>query len=410
MIAAISQLMEDRELDLLWVSGASQECPEVYYLTAGVSLTAAWILIRPGKRPLLVHGPMERESAAASGCATIDFSALGREEIARGQNDPLAVTLEMFVRLTEREALSGRMAMHGLADPGESHHLLRAIQQRLPQIKVVRDVPPVMETARATKDRAELEAMRSVASDTLACIQTVFDTIRACHEQDGEVVDESGEPLTVGRVKSLLRSSMAGRNLLETHETILGQGYEAGIPHASSADSQPLKTGVATVFDVFPCRGGGGYFFDITRSFTIGSPDAEFEKLYHQVDEVQQLALEHAADGVHGSELQTLTCEAFERQGHPSVLSNSVTRSGYVHSLGHGIGLEVHEAPSLRLQDNPDERSRLRRGSVFTLEPGLYYPERGLGVRIEDVVYITEDGSAEVLAPFVKFSVLELEG
>ncbi len=410
MIAAISQLMKDRKLDLLWISGASHECPEVYYLTSGVSLTAAWILLRPGKQPLLVHGPMEREAAEASGCATIDFSALDREEIARRENDPLTVSLEMFVRLAEREALKGRMAMHGLADPGETHHLLKAIEKRLPQIEVVRDVPPVMESSRATKDSTELDALRSVAADSLACIQTVFDTIRACHEQDGMVVDESGKPLTVGRTKALLRSKMAGRNLLETHETILGQGREAGIPHASSDNDEPLQTGVATVFDVFPCRGGGGYFFDITRSFTIGRADPEFEKLYKLVYEVQQRTLERAGAGVHGSELQKLACDMFEQGGHATVLGTPATRSGYVHSLGHGVGLEVHEAPFLRLQEKPDERNRLTTGSVFTIEPGLYYPQRGQGVRIEDVVYITESGTAEILAPFVKFSVLELEG
>ncbi len=410
MIAAISKLMAEQELDLLWISGASHECPEVYYLTGGVPLTAAWLLVRPGKRPLLVHGQMEREAAAASGCTTIDFSALGREQIARGENDPLAVSLAMFVRLAEREGFSGRMAMHGLADPGEAYHLLKAIKQRLPQLRVVRDMPPVMETSRATKDSAELKAMRSVASDSQACIQRVFDTIRACHDSAGVVVNSGGEPLTVGRVKALLRSSMAERNLLETHETILGQGREAGIPHASGADGEPLRTGVATVFDVFPCRSGGGYFFDITRSFTIGRTDPGFEKLYSQVYDVQQRAIERAAAGVHASELQRLACETFESSGHPTVLGNPGTTSGYVHSLGHGIGLEVHEAPFLRLQDTPDERNRLNPGSVFTVEPGLYYPERGQGVRIEDVVYITESGSAEVLAPFAKFSVLELEG
>ncbi|MBW7998258.1 MAG: aminopeptidase P family protein [Candidatus Glassbacteria bacterium] len=407
---AIGELMDRRDVELLWVTGASHECSEVYYLTGGVSLTAAWILVRPGQQSLLVHGPMEREAAAASGLATLDFSALGREEIARSENDPMAVRLELFIRLAEREGLSGRMAVHGLSDPGEAHQLLRLIEQRLPQIHVVRDIPPVLETARATKDDCELEKMRSVASDALVCLGETFDIIRACRDREGIVVDADGEPLTAGRIKACLRSSMAARNLLETHETILGQGREAGIPHASSDSALPLKTGTATVLDVFPCRGGGGYFFDITRSFTIGRPDPEFEKLYAQVDEVQQAAVEKAGAGVHGSQLQALACDMFENNGHPTIRSHPDTTSGYAHSLGHGIGLEVHEAPFLRLQDNPDERNSLEEGSVFTIEPGLYYPGRGQGVRIEDVVYITGDGSAEILAPFDKFSVLELEG
>ena len=109
----ISRLMNERGLDVLWVSGASHDCPEVYYLCGGVSLTAAWIIVRADGRSLLVHGAMEREAAAASGLDTVDFSALGRERIAQKENDPLAVSLEMFIRLAERENLSGRLAVHG---------------------------------------------------------------------------------------------------------------------------------------------------------------------------------------------------------------------------------------------------------------------------------------------------------
>lgn len=406
----ISKLMESRDVDLLWITGASHECPEIYYLTGGASLTAAWVLLRPGEQPLLIHGAMERDAAAASGLATMDFGQLGREEIARRENDPMTVRLEMFVRLAERQSLKGRIAIHGLADPGEAHHLLKTIEQRLPQIHIIRDMPPVLESARATKDNVELEMMRSVAHDSLICIAQLIDIIRAGREQDGVVVDPDGEPLTVGRVKAELRAAMAKRNLLETHETILGQGREAGIPHASTDDDQPLRTGAATVLDVFPCRGGGGYFFDITRSFTIGRKNQEFEKLYSQVLEVQQRAIDKAGAGVHGSELQNLACGMFEDSGHPTVRSHASTTTGYVHSLGHGIGLEVHEAPFLRLQDKPDERNRLSEGSVFTVEPGLYYPEQNQGVRIEDVVFIDSTGKAEILAPFDKFSMVKLEG
>lgn len=284
------------------------------------------------------------------------------------------------------------------------------IEQRLPQIQVVRDRPPIFESARATKDKSELEIMRGVANDTVDCLQQIFSGLRDCRERDGIVIDPEGEVVTVGRVKSELRSCLAAHNLRELHETILGQGREAGIPHASNHDDTPLRTGVATVFDIFPSRGGGGYFFDITRSFTIGHADQEFEKLYSCVYDAQLAAIAEARVGMHGSELQKLACDHFEDAGHPTVRTDPDTTSGYVHSLGHGIGLEVHEAPFLRLQEVPDERNRLFEGSVFTIEPGLYYPERGLGVRLEDVVFLNSEGRAEILAEFPKFNVLELKG
>ncbi len=84
--------------------------------------------------------------------------------------------------------------------------------------------------------------------------------------------------------------------------------------------------------------------------------------------------------------------------GHPTVLSDPQTERGYVHSLGHGVGLDVHEAPYLsNAESNRDE---LQPGAVFTLEPGLYYPDRKMGVRLENTLWMRPDGTAAVVAPY----------
>ena len=114
----ISRLLAERGVDVLWVTGATCESPEAYYLTGGVSLTAAWLIIRPEREALLCYSTMEREAARSSGLPILDFQELGREELSRKYNDPLEVTCEIFSRLAERENLSGRLAIHGVADPG----------------------------------------------------------------------------------------------------------------------------------------------------------------------------------------------------------------------------------------------------------------------------------------------------
>lgn len=410
MRSEISRLLGEQNLDMLWVTGATHDCPEAYYLTSGVSLTSAWIILRPDSQPLLCHGPMEREAAAASGLRTLDFNELGAEKLSQEHNDPITVRLEMFARLAERENLAGRLAVHGVADPGEFHFLLENLNQRLPQLKLVRDIPPVLETARATKDSEELQEMKRVAQATLEAMSEALDLIRKSHAEGDQVIDSSGAAVRVGAVKSCLTTTLARKGLQEPYETILSIGREAGIPHASNPDETVLTVGKTIVFDVFPCRKGGGYFFDITRSFLIGNPADEALRLYEEVLAAQEKAIGEARAGVHGSELQELVCDYFETLGHPTIRSKPGTTEGYVHSLGHGIGLEVHEHPYLRLQQTPDESNCLKTGSVFSIEPGLYYPERGMGVRIEDVVYINESGRAEILAPFEKFPVLELEG
>jgi len=97
------------------------------------------------------------------------------------------------------------------------------------------------------------------------------------------------------------------------------------------------------------------------------------------------------------SQYQDRTCELFAEMGHPTIKSNPQTQEGYVHSLGHGVGLYIHEYPRISSNFKDD---RLSPGSVVTIEPGLYYPERGMGVRLEDTVWMRPDGEIEVLVPY----------
>jgi Xaa-Pro aminopeptidase len=102
--------------------------------------------------------------------------------------------------------------------------------------------------------------------------------------------------------------------------------------------------------------------------------------------------MERVRPGASTRDLQSETCAFFEARGHGTIRQDPTATSGYVHSLGHGIGLDVHERPHFpTFRSGPD--TRLEPGMVITIEPGLYYPERGLGVRIEDTVVVTETGA-----------------
>jgi len=95
---------------------------------------------------------------------------------------------------------------------------------------------------------------------------------------------------------------------------------------------------------------------------------------------------------------QIATCDLFEGMGHPSVRSHKNTFDGYNHSIGHGLGLRVHEKPWFG--EKADGSDRLVPGAIFTIEPGLYYPDKGMGVRIEDTYCVTQQGKIEKMAEF----------
>ncbi|MGW8249418.1 MAG: M24 family metallopeptidase [Anaerolineales bacterium] len=156
-----------------------------------------------------------------------------------------------------------------------------------------------------------------------------------------------------------------------------------------------------------PLRAGGGYYYDFTRTWCLGYASDDAYALYSDVLAVYQQVLGELEEGGSCTFYQRRTCELFEQRGHATILKNPQTENGYVHSLGHGLGLHVHERPAFQSHANPPDK--LLPGSVVTIEPGLYYPERGMGVRLEDTVWVNPAGGIEILAQYPLDLVLPLK-
>jgi len=125
------------------------------------------------------------------------------------------------------------------------------------------------------------------------------------------------------------------------------------------------------------------------------------------VMEAFDVAVEAFGVGKHTHLMQEAVQYYLERKQHPTARSHPGTTEGYVHGLGHGLGLQVHESPSINHTNKTD---KFEVGNVITIEPGLYYPDRGYGIRIEDTFYISEQGELISLTPFRKDLILPLQG
>jgi Xaa-Pro aminopeptidase len=227
------------------------------------------------------------------------------------------------------------------------------------------------------------------------------------HNVKNEVlVDRSGEVLTIGAVKRRINTWLSMRGADNPHGCIFAIGRDAGVPHSSGTDDDPVAVGKSIIFDIYPTEASGGYYFDFTRTWCVGYAPDDVLAAYQDVHDVYNGVLETLEMDTLFRKYQIMACEMFAERGHATIMSDSKTEEGYVHSLGHGLGLDVHEAPhSIHLESNQD---RLRPGSVITIEPGLYYPDRDYGVRIEDTIWIRPDGKMEILADFPKDLVLEI--
>jgi Xaa-Pro aminopeptidase len=221
------------------------------------------------------------------------------------------------------------------------------------------------------------------------------------------LLKEDGTPLTIGEVKSRIDLWLAELGAENPEGTIFAIGRDAGVPHSIGKSTDLLRLGQTIVFDIFPCEAGGGYYYDFTRTWSLGYATPEAQKLYDEVKDVFDKVQENLDLNASFKHYNQLVCEEFEKYGHQTPRNSKAPVEGYVHSVGHGVGLNIHERPFSGLTATDD--NILKPGVVITSEPGLYYPEKGMGVRIEDTLWVRPDGKIEILAMYPYDFVLKMK-
>jgi Xaa-Pro aminopeptidase len=403
----MDQLMEERGVDAVLVAGRLYGNPAMYYMTNGAGLTSAYVVKKRGEAPVLLCSPIEREEAAASGLAVVNMSRYDLLGILRETDDRLAASVELYRRIFADQEVSGRVGFYGLADRGSAWLALNALDTQLEDVEVFgENDPTLIDLARATKDSSEAERVREVGRRICGIVARTVEFLQSHRVKDGVLIQGDGKPLTIGCVHDEIYRLIAEQRLEDPEGFVFSIGRDAGIPHNKGRAEDVIELGKTIVFDIFPCETGGGYFFDLTRTFCLGYAPPEVEKAYQEVAECVEKLVEAYEVGVEARHYQQMTCEFFEDRGHPTVASDTQTEVGYVHSVGHGLGLAVHEEPFFA--DVPSNTDALKPGHIFTCEPGLYYPDRGFGIRIEDVMWIDPEGSVHNLTDFPKDLVIEV--
>jgi Xaa-Pro aminopeptidase len=405
MKSDIDAIMQANDIDVLLVVGPAQHNPAMVYLTGGGHLTNADLIKKRGEPAVLFHASMERDEAARAadkmGLVTRSYANYPYTDLLKEMNgDRVAASALRYRRIfADLGITSGRIALYGQTDLRVMFPVMYELQRQMPEITLVGDIADkVLGTAMATKDDSEIERMRKMGSITTGVVGQVADYLCGQKVRGDVLLRPDGEPLTIGHVKGLINLWLAERGAENPEGTIFANGRDAGVPHSSGTASEVLRLGQTIVFDIFPCEAGGGYYYDFTRTWCLGYAPDEVQKVYDDVLSVFNTIMSELQVGTHYGHYQQRTCKLFEALGHPTIASNPETEEGYVHSLGHGLGLHVHERPFSGTSALPEDR--LIPGVVMTIEPGLYYPSRGMGVRLEDSVWVRPDGQFETLAEF----------
>jgi len=340
-------------------------------------------------KPLLLTSLLDVENAKEGRVRRVHtFADYGFEKLLLEHGQAEAYPRLIHAVLTQL-GVEGKVTIAGRNDLAWGTHLVNRL--RTLGVDVFGESSPtVLEVARATKSADELHEIRAVGNKTSRIVHRVLDTLVSMKRKRGRLF-LGGEVATVGNVKRFISMQLAIEGLTAPEGTIFAIGPSSADPHNSGIPSAEIKERKLIVFDIFP-QSESGYWFDLTRTFVIGSADKQARTFFDVVLGAQEAVLTTLRNGLRGQSAMSEACDVIERHGFRTVRDiydgkAKKISSGFIHSLGHGVGLTIGERPYLSLQ-NPDP---LKTGNVVTVEPGVYLPKFG-GVRIEDTVHITRDG------------------
>lgn len=248
---------------------------------------------------------------------------------------------------------------------------------------------------RAIKTKAEKEAIRRSLKGTERAIGEAIATLRRSQIK-GRKLYLRGKLLTSERLRQVIHERLMQEGLTGKH-TIVAGGAQAADPHCTGFG--PLRAHEAIVLDVFPRSDTTGYHADITRTVVAGRAPEIIRKMHHAVQAAQAAGIQKIRAGIDASRVHAAVCKTLVAHGFKTERVNG-SLQGFIHSTGHGLGLDIHEFPRVSKLKN-----KLLKGHVVTVEPGLYYPQYG-GVRIEDVVYVTQTGCERLTSLSQKLEIL----
>ena len=248
------------------------------------------------------------------------------------------------------------------------------------------DVTPIkspFREMREVKKRNEVKAIEKAQRAGERALSEAINAIKKAEIKRGALWHENA-PLKTEDVRAIIERSLLSHGC-EAADVIIACGRGSSDPHWRGEGE--LVADEPIVIDMVPRSKKERYFSDMTRTVMRGAPTEELGDMYSAVLEAQVAAIKKIKAGVTGSEIHNVVCDMLEERGYETGRSRSGEfTEGFIHSTGHGVGLDIHEGPSLS-----ETGKELKAGAVVTVEPGLYYKKIG-GVRLEDVVVVTRSG------------------
>jgi Xaa-Pro aminopeptidase len=375
----LDSLMENYEVDGIIAVGNAYDTPDIYWLTGFRSPDPITYVKNRGEEPVVAtfFNTLERVLKESRIRRTHDLSEIyiGLMKEGKSARD----NIDAFVKDAMKKVFTGKVV--GVPDHFPAEQLV-IIQKMGYEVKVV---PELLRDARATKSAAEIDAIKKAGDATVGGITKLLDMVKDSEIGPNKTLMYAGEALTVGRMKLALEHFLLDHAAEAAMDTILAVGKKAFDWHYLGAPDDELKAEEPIILDVFPRLKQERYVADVTRTFVKGSVSEKLCDMFESVQVAAGSAIDSIKDGAKIDDANMACYERLKRSGYDSRRLNPRATEGMTHGLGHGIGLEVHENPSLY-----DREAHFESGHVMAIEPGVYLKAIG-GVRIENDYLVSTD-------------------
>ena len=357
--------------------------PDVYHSTRFLAPDPV-IALEGVEELVLVVSSLEEGRARKESRATtvLNINDYGAQELSgRGISGP-----EFWATLMKRFLDARRLRRVAVAP-----YFPLAEADRLREMGVELVVADDLRERRRVKRPDEIAAIEAAQRATEAAWREGLDAIRRAKVRPDKTLELGGAVFTAERLRAVVETALLERGYA-SDGAICAPGPQAADPHQMGTG--PLHAGEPIVMDIFPQHKQARYWADMTRTVSKGEPSAEIRKIYDVVKRAQDAGIKALRPGVTGREVHELVEDIIWQAGYDTQRPgqkkdpNDPTPRGFIHSTGHGVGLEIHEAPAIARSGTKP----LLAGDVVTIEPGVYDPVIG-GVRLEDMLVITETGA-----------------
>ena len=367
------------------IHGDSIRTPELRH-EVPVAIPDPFLYAEKGERRVVILHSLEiaRVREDAPQLEIIPLEQLGTDELFAQGKQGWEIELEVALRGCRE------LGLERVTVP-PSFPVAHADQLRANGVEVVVD-RDLFNNRRRSKNDTELAGIRRAQRACEAALDAGRELLRQA-EPNGAGLEVDGQPLTCERIKRVIEDVFADHDV-EGSDMIVSHGAQTAVGH--NAGSGQIAPNEPIVFDLFPKDKATGCYSDMTRTYVVGEPSDEVKEWHALVKEALESSTAGVKPGVNGHALFKQVCDQFEQAGYKTQLNKEpgqVLEDGFFHSLGHGVGLEVHELPYMGRTGHD-----LVPGDVITIEPGLYRSGYG-GLRLEDIVVVTRDGH-EVLTNY----------